>query len=312
MREVLQYYRKIQEKVGLNQNIFKTLKNILGLLLIFGILNTLFHRINFSLFENLFSNLGWGLLGGLLFITSILNVSIEAIKWKILVNNVKRIHFFEAVKHYCSAQAYQMLLPSWLGDYFGRFTYFKLNDLGKLIPVGFINSVGQTLSTFLYFSIAYSLNHSFKSITSLYLIIFSVFSVVIYLVAFQNKNFKIYKFKFSVALKKSQILSNLLFSSSKLLLITSQYALVFYLLSLKIEWSVLVLGLSYYFISKTFSSSLHILLSFGLSQVISMAFFSNYGLTDEQILFVNSIIFVFNNFLPALFGLFCYFQKDKI
>jgi uncharacterized membrane protein YbhN (UPF0104 family) len=80
------------------------------------------------------------------FILMLLNWSIEAIKWRILIKDVQHISFLRSVQSVFSGISISLLTPNRIGEYAGRIVYLKNINLGKGIVANIVGSFAQFIA----------------------------------------------------------------------------------------------------------------------------------------------------------------------
>ncbi len=79
----------------------------------------------------------------------VVNWSIEASKWQLLVNHVQRFSFTSAFKSALSGCSITMLTPNRVGEYGGRILYVAASNRIKAISLTIVGSISQLLVTML-------------------------------------------------------------------------------------------------------------------------------------------------------------------
>lgn len=79
----------------------------------------------------------------------LLNWTLEAVKWRYLVQSVERISLFTGLRAVMSGLSFSLFIPNGLGEYLGRMLY--LNDGKRLrsISVSIVGSISQVIVTFI-------------------------------------------------------------------------------------------------------------------------------------------------------------------
>jgi hypothetical protein len=79
----------------------------------------------------------------------IVNWSLEARKWQILVNRVQRISFWQSVKAVFTGTTMAFFTPNRMGEYMGRILYIEDGKRIKAISLTLVGSMAQLLVTWL-------------------------------------------------------------------------------------------------------------------------------------------------------------------
>ncbi len=89
-----------------------------------------------------------------------LNWSIEALKWKLLINRFEQVSFLTAIKSVCTGVFISLfvniLVPNRIGEFAGRIIYVKINKI-KAALITTIGSYAQFAATAIFGAIAYLL-----------------------------------------------------------------------------------------------------------------------------------------------------------
>ncbi|WP_170971173.1 lysylphosphatidylglycerol synthase transmembrane domain-containing protein [Ilyomonas limi] len=75
------------------------------------------------------------------------NWSIEAFKWKILMQRVQPVSFFRACKAVLSGLSFSLFIPNGVGDYIGRTLYMREGNRLRSVPLNVIGSISQLIVT---------------------------------------------------------------------------------------------------------------------------------------------------------------------
>ncbi|MBW2998798.1 flippase-like domain-containing protein [Candidatus Woesearchaeota archaeon] len=140
-----------------------------------------------------------------IFILMILNLSLETIKWRLLIRNIQNIKFFTAFKAVLSGITLGIFTPNRIGDLGGRVLYLQKGKRTYGLLATGIGSFAQFLSTiiigitgFILFLFAYPeksfINPIFNTTTGMVLILVSLILIWIY---FNIKNIKPFLINFS-------------------------------------------------------------------------------------------------------------------
>jgi len=86
----------------------------------------------------------------LVFVLMFVNWSLEALKWKLSVNNVQPISFFRALKAIFSGVSFSITTPNRMGEYFGRMLYMDDGKRLKIISLTVLGSLSQLIVTILF------------------------------------------------------------------------------------------------------------------------------------------------------------------
>ncbi|PZP49151.1 MAG: hypothetical protein DI598_08515 [Pseudopedobacter saltans] len=97
--------------------------------------------------QTVFQKHAWLL--AILVVLMLLNWTLEAVKWRYLVQSVERISLFKGLRAVMSGLSFSLFIPNGLGEYLGRMLY--LNDGKRLrsISVSIVGSISQVIVTFI-------------------------------------------------------------------------------------------------------------------------------------------------------------------
>jgi uncharacterized membrane protein YbhN (UPF0104 family) len=93
--------------------------------------------------KNLYFNLN------ILLLLMVVNHSLEAYKWQLLIQKLEKVHFWLALRAVFTGISVSMFLPNRVGDYLGRVFMLRTANPVKSILVTIIGSIAQLLSTVL-------------------------------------------------------------------------------------------------------------------------------------------------------------------
>ena len=80
----------------------------------------------------------------------VLNWSLEALKWKISVQNIQPVTFFRSLKAIFSGVSFSITTPNRMGEYFGRMLYMNEGNRLKVISLTIIGSLSQLIITIFF------------------------------------------------------------------------------------------------------------------------------------------------------------------
>lgn len=91
------------------------------------------------------------LIGVLLFI----NISLEAIKWKLLISNSETVSFFKSIKAVLGGMTVSVFTPNRVGEFLGRIFVLQKTDPLRGILLTIVGSISQLLVTIVFGTISY-------------------------------------------------------------------------------------------------------------------------------------------------------------
>lgn len=84
-----------------------------------------------------------------LVVLMIINWTLEAVKWRYLVQSVERISLFKGVRAVMSGLSFSLFIPNGLGEYLGRMLYLDDGKRLRSISVSIVGSISQVIVTFI-------------------------------------------------------------------------------------------------------------------------------------------------------------------
>jgi len=86
----------------------------------------------------------------LVFVLMFVNWSLEALKWKISVQNVQPVTFFRSLKAIFSGVSFSVTTPNRTGEYLGRVLYMDDGNRLRVISLTILGSISQLLVTIFF------------------------------------------------------------------------------------------------------------------------------------------------------------------
>jgi hypothetical protein len=86
----------------------------------------------------------------LVFLLMFVNWSLEALKWKLSVQNVQPVSFLRALKAIFSGVSFSVTTPNRMGEYLGRVLYMNAGNRLKVISLTVLGSLSQLIVTMLF------------------------------------------------------------------------------------------------------------------------------------------------------------------
>ncbi|WP_447640732.1 MULTISPECIES: lysylphosphatidylglycerol synthase transmembrane domain-containing protein [Chitinophagaceae] len=84
-----------------------------------------------------------------LVVLMLVNWTLEAVKWRYLVQSVERISLFRGVRAVMSGLSFSLFIPNGLGEYLGRMLYLHDGKRLRSISVSIVGSISQVIITFI-------------------------------------------------------------------------------------------------------------------------------------------------------------------
>jgi uncharacterized membrane protein YbhN (UPF0104 family) len=101
--------------------------------------------------ESFNSPLLWNLVGVILLM--LVNWSVEAVKWKISIQQIQQVSFVRAFKAVLSGVSFSVSTPNRVGEYLGRVLYMDEGNRLKTISITIVGSISQLIITLLMGSV---------------------------------------------------------------------------------------------------------------------------------------------------------------
>lgn len=255
-------------------------------------------------------------------IAMLLNVSVEAIKWKRLLTPMTVITFPKALMAVFSGIAAGLITPHGIGDYIGRVLFVdsskRLESIGSVLfsriaQLCITCFTGVVAIVYFYFFIQVDARLLFA------LLIAGITLLLIYLAWHYRtrlldtmKRIPILKFieKWFEALRKysNQVFMEALYLSAlRYAIFLTQFVmlLIFFHVDLPIE--ILCIGAVFTFFVK---SIIPTYLDLGVRELAAVFFFSHYAVAEVNILLASLSLWVFNLVIPSFIGVFCMFKIE--
>ncbi len=303
---------------------FRILKVILIILLFGAIYQQLAVKHNFyEILENFdlgFSYFSFFLLSMVLLLMPI-NLNIEALKWRKLIQVIEQIPQLKAFWAICTGITLSMFTPNRIGEFGGRVLLLQkasklegaaislvgsLSQLVASFSIGFVGLLGFIL-LFKVFSFQVGVAMLGTAILLIGLLSFFYFNIgLLYNILAKNT----FLSKYAQHLKPILSFSNKLLAQALFLSIirhfvfSFQYILVFWLLGIGIETSflcMLILVLSIFFVQTVFPSIA--LIELGIRSSIAIYFMEYIGANPLEVIIASLLLWCINLMLPSLIGL---------
>ena len=86
----------------------------------------------------------------LVFLLMFFNWSIEAIKWKISIQNIQPVHFFKSFRAVLSGVSFSVSTPNRMGEYLGRILYIEEGNRLRAVSLTITSSMSQLIITLFF------------------------------------------------------------------------------------------------------------------------------------------------------------------
>lgn len=283
----------------------------LKIVIVFAAFYLIYEKLDFYLMgENQFrypaiSNLSLLLFVFLILFFTAINWLLEIYKWKLLVNKVSAISFFDSAIQSLSSHTVSLVTPFKSGEFGMKTMFYERSLFKKIIDLNFIGNLGQLIMTIIFgilgfyfyqFSMFEVLNISLVDTKSeSYIFIGFLILILIFSILMMKKliNFNIISLK-----KHFQIL---LISMLRYLLFSHQYLLLLYIYDPSLNY---ILTISAIFSTYLLASIIPTMALFdwAIKGSISIMLLAVLGFQVEIVLLVSIIMWFFNFAIPAILG----------
>lgn len=269
--------------------------------------------------ESFTSPLIWKLIAVLFLM--VLNWSIEALKWKISVNEIQHVSFTKAFRAVLSGISFSVSTPNRVGEYLGRVLYMDDGNRLKTISVTIVGGISQLIITLLMgltglivLKPSIELEHVVASIW-LQVVMFGVMAVLIVLTLFYfrlswlirwvdrlpvMKRF-VYLVKALEHFNATLLLQILSLSFTRFGVFILQYYLMFSLFDVELSWWQVYWSVSVSFLVMAAIPTFAIA-ELGLRGKVSLIFAGLFSANKAGIIFTTAGIWFINLIIPAIIG----------
>lgn len=277
-----------------------------------------------TIFYNAFNNKNQYLLF-LLLLLMIVNWTLEAIKWKLVMKPVQRISLFTACKAVFSGLSFSMFIPTAVGEYVGRTLYLHEGNRLRSISLNVVGSISQLLITLiagaagLFYLKDVLINKSASTSLSLIWLNGLLYAVMIAIVVFLFIYFEIAWFtrwfekipfvqKHLIfvqgleAFRFPQLTQILLLSVLRYLVFIVQYLIVFQLFDVHIFWIQAVGATAVLFLILSAIPAVPNIAELGVRGEVSRQLFGLLSANAAGIVFSAACIWIVNLIIPAVAG----------
>ncbi|MBZ9628881.1 hypothetical protein LB450_12270 [Psychroflexus sp. CAK1W] len=241
------------------------------------------------------------------FFFSLLNWSLESLKWKTLLSHTKTITLSSAFSETLRAHAVSIITPNKIGEFGAKASFYSKSLRPQILKLTLIGQLYQLLATFFFgvlgLSIIYAqLSFQLKLSIGIALGLLLILGLVFYFTKFQNKWLLKLETYFSSLTKLSDRNNAKVLTLSMLryMCFSHQFYLLLWLFQPELSYTqVMPIIFSIYFISSIVPTFLILdaTLKAGLGLVLLSGF-----LATEVIIAVSLLMWIFNFGVPALFG----------
>jgi hypothetical protein len=246
-----------------------------------------------------------------LLLLSLLNWTLECLKWKLLVNEVAKISFNQAATQSLSSLTASIITPNRIGEYGAKAMYFSKKIRKKILGLNLIGNLTQMLATIVFgcFGLIYfTKNHSIPYLVYRHINIFkvmvvtSIFVGIIILINKKNTNTIISNtILFLKKLKRKTILITLLIGVIKYVVFSHQFYFLISIFKLNISYYEAMSCIFSMYIITSIIPTIFILDTIVKSSV-AIWLFSYAGINELIVAAITLIMWGVNFAIPAIIG----------
>lgn len=246
-----------------------------------------------------------------IFITTILflslsNWTLEILKWKNLSGYIRPISFFEATKQSLAALTTSLLTPNRIGEYGAKAMFYPNPDRKKVMALNFLGNFYQMLVTVIFglFSLFYLRDQLFVFLK--YVLLLLLLSGLFLMLKNFYKETAVYRYylKFLTFAREIPLqlhLINFVISIFRYLIFSHQFYFLMVLFGITINYPLaMALIAAMYFLSSVIPG--FVALDFLIKGSVALTLFGFFGVSENLILAITTLMWLMNFALPALFG----------
>lgn len=251
------------------------------------------------------------------FFLSLLNWSLESLKWKTLLKNSEAIKFSSAFSETLRAHAVSIITPNKIGEFGAKASFYSKSLRPQILKLTLTGQLYQLLATCFFgmiglFVIYSQLSFQLKFSIGMAFGLLLIFGLVFYFMKFQNKWLLKLETYFSSLTKLSERTNAKVLTLSMLryLCFSHQFYVLLWLFQPELSYAqVIPIIFSIYFISSFVPTFL--ILDATLKAGLGL-FLLKGLLASELIIAVSSLMWIFNFGIPALFGNLLLLQPKRL
>jgi len=259
----------------------------------------------------------------MMLVAMLANISVEAIKWKILVRSNTVLCFHTSLMAVFSGVTAGLITPHGIGDYIGRILFLDPEKRLENIASVLFSRVAQLCITCLtgVFATAYFYFYIDADSNIIAALIIAVVTLLFIFMSWRYRVFLLDRMKRIPFIKKIEnwfeqlrLYSNKLFaitlalSALRYVIFTTQFICLLLFFDVHLPIEILAVGAVFTFFVK---SIIPTFIDLGVRELAALFFFSSYDMLSEQHVLAASLsLWFFNLVLPAVIGLFCMFNLE--
>lgn len=240
---------------------------------------------------------------------TLLNWSVEIIKWKILTNTIQRTSWKETLQQSLASLTFSLITPNRIGEYGVKALYFQKEQRKKVVVLNFIGNFHQLVVTLilgtigvvlLRFEFASLLPKNFKVV--LY-VVSSLVGITAFILFFSKRLLKWRKKQWKQLDFITKKLNFYIFNLSLLryLIFSHQFYFLLLLFDVSISYGTALQIITSMYLIASIIPMLS-LFDFVLKGSVAVTLFSLLNVSPLIVLTITTLMWLFNFVLPALLG----------
>lgn len=249
---------------------------------------------------------------------SFLNLSLDALRWRMLLKHIYKVTFFQSLKAVFSGLSIAIITPNKVGDFLGRIIYLPSNKKTSGALSTLIGSFAQLTITYflgilglLYFMFNYPTWWSYYLLIGGCILFFTILYFYFNLPKFKKYEYRFRNIRLLKVLlwtlgryNKIQLAQVLLLSLMRIIVYNLQFIIIAYILGIEFYLldAIFLTPLMFWLISLIPS---FLLADIGVRAYVSQLIFVQSGIISQDLAIMTAsiIIWLLNIILPALLGL---------
>lgn len=244
------------------------------------------------------------LLVGTILSLSVINWSLEILKWRVLVNTRQSICFKTAAKQCLSALTLSLLTPNRVGDYLAKALYYSKKQTKTIVILNAIGHFAQLFITLIFgvFGLLYLYFNFGFGISINLLFLWTCVGLILLIILIIRSKFYTYRIQQFCSVTTTVLpFKILMVSLLRYLVFSHQFYLLMLIFNLQVAYLPSMMGVfSMYLLASvvpTFS-----FLDWAIKGSTAVFVFSNFKIDSLPILEISLLMWVLNFALPALVG----------
>lgn len=247
----------------------------------------------------------------LLFLT-IFNWFFEILKWRTLVETIKKISFFEALKQSLGGLTASLITPNRIGDYGAKAVYFNKVYRKRIVLLNLLGNVNQMAVTtitgvigFTFFYLTYDLELNYRKVSRFLIIIAVVGGFALF--GLKQSRFKIKGFSiervidFVKGLPRKTHLLTFVLSLIRYAIFSFQFYYLLQIFAVDIDYKTAMITISSMYLLSSIVPSLAVFDVF-IKTSAAVYLFGFVGVDELTILSISLLMWLLNFVLPSIFG----------